>query len=147
MCIFLLRNYYISICIISSGDVKRKLESVLICLIRSFYCFLYWHIIPILLWIKVYAYHFSSLCSSFIVHCECVQVWPIDIDLKFMEPVGKELKNIGKVRPVFFLCTYLWLWICFFIAIGPLSRMLPFWESLFKSTMDYVRSNLEHLLL
>ncbi|GJW06326.1 ferritin-3, chloroplastic, partial [Tanacetum coccineum] len=24
------------------------------------------------------------------------QVWPIDIDRNFMEPVGKELKNIGK---------------------------------------------------
>lgn len=27
-----------------------------------------------------------------------VQVWPIDIDLKFMEPVGRELKTIGKVN-------------------------------------------------
>ncbi|KAC9942919.1 hypothetical protein E3N88_45050 [Mikania micrantha] len=25
-----------------------------------------------------------------------VKVWPIEIDLKFLEPVGKELKNIGK---------------------------------------------------
>ncbi|KAI3706710.1 hypothetical protein L6452_24636 [Arctium lappa] len=25
-----------------------------------------------------------------------LKVWPIDIDLKFLEPVGKELKNIGK---------------------------------------------------
>ncbi|KAI3687834.1 hypothetical protein L1987_81537 [Smallanthus sonchifolius] len=25
-----------------------------------------------------------------------VKVWPVDIDLKFLEPVGKELKNIGK---------------------------------------------------
>ncbi|KAJ8647882.1 hypothetical protein MRB53_000905 [Persea americana] len=25
-----------------------------------------------------------------------LKVWPIDINLKFMEPVGRELKNIGK---------------------------------------------------
>nr|XP_043611442.1 uncharacterized protein LOC122583061 [Erigeron canadensis] len=25
-----------------------------------------------------------------------LKVWPVDIDLKFLEPVGKELKNIGK---------------------------------------------------
>ncbi|XP_071698247.1 uncharacterized protein [Rutidosis leptorrhynchoides] len=25
-----------------------------------------------------------------------LKVWPIDVDLKFLEPVGKELKNIGK---------------------------------------------------
>ncbi|KAL3531989.1 hypothetical protein ACH5RR_005510 [Cinchona calisaya] len=25
-----------------------------------------------------------------------LKVWPIDIDLKFMEPVGRELKSIGK---------------------------------------------------
>ena len=36
------------------------------------------------------------------VHLSCiflyVQVWPIEVDLKFMEPVGRELKNIGKVK-------------------------------------------------
>ncbi|KMS97052.1 hypothetical protein BVRB_7g179130 [Beta vulgaris subsp. vulgaris] len=25
-----------------------------------------------------------------------LKVWPIEVDLKFMEPVGRELKNIGK---------------------------------------------------
>ncbi|KAK9723929.1 hypothetical protein RND81_05G035100 [Saponaria officinalis] len=25
-----------------------------------------------------------------------LKVWPVDVDLKFMEPVGRELKNIGK---------------------------------------------------
>ncbi|KVH90436.1 uncharacterized protein LOC112521317 [Cynara cardunculus var. scolymus] len=25
-----------------------------------------------------------------------LKVWPIEVDLKFLEPVGKELKNIGK---------------------------------------------------
>lgn len=25
-------------------------------------------------------------------------MWPIDIDLKFMEPVGRELKSVGKVK-------------------------------------------------
>ncbi|XP_076915323.1 uncharacterized protein LOC143605729 [Bidens hawaiensis] len=25
-----------------------------------------------------------------------LKVWPIEVDLKFLEPVGKELRNIGK---------------------------------------------------
>lgn len=25
-----------------------------------------------------------------------LKVWPINIDMKFMEPVGRELKSIGK---------------------------------------------------
>lgn len=25
-----------------------------------------------------------------------LKVWPINVDLKFMEPVGRELKSIGK---------------------------------------------------
>ncbi|XP_074276445.1 uncharacterized protein LOC141600156 [Silene latifolia] len=25
-----------------------------------------------------------------------LKVWPVEVDLKFLEPVGKELKNIGK---------------------------------------------------
>ncbi|KAL8516728.1 hypothetical protein ACS0TY_015111 [Phlomoides rotata] len=26
-----------------------------------------------------------------------LKVWPIDVDLKFMEPVGRELKSIGRL--------------------------------------------------
>jgi hypothetical protein len=25
-------------------------------------------------------------------------VWPVEVDLKFLEPVGKELKMLGKVK-------------------------------------------------
>lgn len=27
-----------------------------------------------------------------------MQVWPIEVDLQFLEPVGRELKSIGKVN-------------------------------------------------
>lgn len=27
----------------------------------------------------------------------CLQLWPIDVDLKFLEPIEKELKNLAKV--------------------------------------------------
>ena len=43
------------------------------------------------------------VCSSvifLIVNCSSAygQVWPIDVNLKFLEPVGRELKSIGKVK-------------------------------------------------
>jgi len=28
----------------------------------------------------------------------CMQVWPLDIDLKFLEPFGRELHSMKKVR-------------------------------------------------
>jgi hypothetical protein len=31
------------------------------------------------------------------------QVWPIDVDLKFLEPVGRELKVLGKVKSFVYL--------------------------------------------
>lgn len=27
-----------------------------------------------------------------------MQVWPIEVDLQFLQPVGRELKSIGKVN-------------------------------------------------
>lgn len=35
------------------------------------------------------------LISSSSHYC---QVWPIEVDMKFLEPVGKELKLLGKVK-------------------------------------------------
>lgn len=31
------------------------------------------------------------------------QVWPINVELKFLEPVGRELKLLGKVKSIFFV--------------------------------------------
>lgn len=30
-----------------------------------------------------------------------LQVWPIEVNLKFLEPVGRELKQLGKVNSMF----------------------------------------------
>lgn len=58
-----------------------------------------------------------------------MQVWPIEVDLKFMEPVGRELKSVGKVN--FLLC----LVYCFnYLKNNPVEKNPVTYVDLVKAT-------------
>lgn len=48
-----------------------------------------------------FSFYFFLICFLFhpyMFSLSCIwQVWPIEVDLKFLEPVGRELKLLGKV--------------------------------------------------
>jgi len=43
--------------------------------------------------------HFNIFHFGFLLE----QVWPIEVDLKFLEPIGRELKQLGKVKSFLYL--------------------------------------------